>query len=407
MTLPLQTLGLTTSPVLYLQISNLAESYADTAAHQMRIIDWADTISRKDKSPYKRLEKARISFLKYLPCLEREKDNSANQQLWSKIFEEATLYFGSVWWVKGRFNGRDDGVPNSDDIQNGCQQLYDILVGLLPEVVVEPEASASVPADSTPTVVVNASDSGMMEASASVAVDLYPNCTCDRRAASSSDRVVSSSPRCMHCVRGSFNSRGLHRVLHMTDRATTLFSEDFPPDYSVANGKNFHAIAAALLKKLMSDPGPRSTSAKRHKSLGQRIKEGDFPCFVPTRLPHDGDMYRLFFELLLAALPLDTIRLVPHQDGASHLPNSTKPEVFHRRSWGRFQKELGVDPSLHNLRQFTIEYFTKRCPNNQDNHFKWKGFKITDEHLDACVTYATYEYGEACLDRSAARRRIL
>ena len=373
----------------------------------MRIIDWAGTISRTDTTPYRRLEKARTSFLKYLPCLERPKDNSANQQLWSQVFEKATSYFGSVWWVKGRFSGRDDGVPNSDDIQNGCQQLYDILVGRLPEVVVEPEASASVPADSTPTVVVNASDSGMMEASASVAVDLYPHCTCDSRAASSSDRVASSSLRCMHCVRGSFNSRGLHRVLHMTDRATTLFSEDFPPDYNVAKGKNFHAIAATLLKKLMSDPGPRSTSAKRFKSLGERIKDVGFPYFVPTRLPHDGDMYRLFFELLLEALPLDTIRLVPHKDGAMGLPNSTKPGVFHRNHWGLFQDELGVDPSLHKLRQFTIEYFTQRCPPDQDNHFKQKGFKITDELLDACVTYATYEYGEACLDRSAARRRIL
>ena len=373
----------------------------------MRIIDWADTESRADISPYKRLEKARVSFLKYLPCLEREKDNSANQLLWSKIFEAATSYFGDVWWVKGLFNGGVDGVPNPQDIHNGCQELYDRLIALLREADVAPEASAPVPADNTSTAVVNSSDSGTIETSVAVPVVHYPHCTCDTRAASSTNRRVYPALRCMHCVRGSYNSRGFQRVYTITHRETALFVDDFPPDYSVPNGTNYHAIAASLFQKLMSDPGPRSFSVKRFKSLGDRFRDDDFPCFYPNRLPQDGDMYRLFFELLLVALPLDTIELVQHKDGTYGLPHSTQPEIFHRKHWGLYQDNIGPNPPLHKLRQFTIDYFTRRCPPDQDNHFKWRGFTITPDRLDAIVTFVTYEYGEAFLDRSAERRRNL
>ena len=211
----------------------------------------------------------------------------------------------------------------------------------------------------------------------------------------------------MHCVRSSYKSRGSRRVMNMSHSATSLFIEDFHPDYRVANGKNFHAIAASLFKQLQSDPGPRSFSTKRFKSLEKRFQEDDFPCFFPSRLPHDGDMWRVYFELLLEALPLETITLVPHKNGIPSLPNSTKPENFHRNHWRLFQTALGVTPSLQNIRQFTIEYFKRRCPPDRDNDFKWPDFKFTEADLDARVTYATYEFGEACLDRSAVQRRSL
>ena len=120
----------------------------------MRIIDWADTASDARTTPYKRIQKAKATFLKYMPCLERENDHSPNQVLWSSILEKAQKYFGTVWWKNGLFPGRDDGVPLCVDVHEGCQDLIRILEELLPEVNV----AESIISCASPIVAQEASD---------------------------------------------------------------------------------------------------------------------------------------------------------------------------------------------------------------------------------------------------------
>ena len=144
-----------------------------------------------------------------------------------------------------------------------------------------------------------------------------------------------------------------------------------------------------------------------HSPLDERILNRHFPAHTPTHLPEHGDAYRLFFEILLATLPLENVRWVEDKNGCSGPPKNTTAKVFHRRNWRRFQKELGAQPSLYVLNQFTIDWLKKKCPENKLNEFKWHGFTITPLRIETCVTRATYAYGMARLSCRADGHRVV
>ena len=103
-------------------------------------MDWAFTRRNEHITAYKRIKKAKESFLRYMLCVERLNHDSPYQQLWSSILQAAYQYFGSVWWPCGPFHTNISGIPNSDDVHRGCQALRSILEALLLTEVVQPEA---------------------------------------------------------------------------------------------------------------------------------------------------------------------------------------------------------------------------------------------------------------------------
>ena len=105
-------------------VGNLAESYADSAHRRVRIIDWAGTTCDKNMPIYSRIKKARDSFLKDLTCDDRVKNNSPQQQLWSRIFQRALFFltrsggavdiFLQVWMVFRRRKKLSELAKNYD-----------------------------------------------------------------------------------------------------------------------------------------------------------------------------------------------------------------------------------------------------------------------------------------------------
>ena len=141
--------------------------------------------------------------------------------------------------------------------------------------------------------------------------------------------------------------------------------------------------------------------------IRERIFNGQFSAHTPAHLPEHGDVYRLFFEILLATLLLDTVEWVEDRNGVRGPPKYMHAEFFHRRYWNCFQKELGAHPSLYNLHRFTIDWLKKKCPEGKLSDLKWHGFTITPLHIEVCVTCAIYAYGIARLSVRADGRRAL
>jgi hypothetical protein len=173
----------------------------------------------------------------------------------------------------------------------------------------------------------------------------------------------------------------------------------------ISDNKRLKALAASVYDQQRS--AQRCQSLNSHSPLDERILNRHFPAHTPTHLPEHGDAYRLFFEILLATLPLENVRWVEDKNGCSGPPKNTTAKVFHRRNWRRFQKELGAQPSLYVLNQFTIDWLKKKCPENKLNEFKWHGFTITPLRIETCVTRATYAYGMARLSCRADGHRVV
>ena len=139
----------------------------------------------------------------------------------------------------------------------------------------------SVAVESGPFVIPVASDFFVPKASASLAVDSYLYCTCDDRASSSADSVFPLY-RCVHCIKVSYEKRGREQNCNMTVSELQQFNEDIRIKHTVTQSKNFLAIAAAL--RVTQQLEPQTKSARCHKELSKRIKNEDFPYFIPSRL---------------------------------------------------------------------------------------------------------------------------
>ena len=171
----------------------------------------------------------------------------------------------------------------------------------------------------------------------------------------------------------------------------------------------------AIIEDAVTEASQYAIQARTHSEMTQacwimireRIFNGQFSAHTPAHLPEHGDVYRLFFEILLATLPLDTVEWVEDRNGVRGPPKNMQAEVFHRRYWNCFQKELGAHPSLYNLHHFTIDWLKKKCPEGMLNDLKWHGFTITPLHIEVCVTCAIYAYGIARLSVRADGRRAL
>ena len=383
----------------------------------MRLIDWAGVKPDTDKTPYRRIAKARETFIKYLPTVDRKNDNAEDQPLWSSIFETSQNFYEATWWSSGLFAGGKDGVPLCADVQLASQRLLEILEQLLPDVGVA-ESHINLASDSAaPRVLELPSHEGDVaenqSSSATPAVvpkrcptdvrKLPKICTCFHRSSSSTD-VVSAAQRCMFCILVSYRKRGLPLDDDVTDGEVEHFEVDhFHTIDKNSDHKRFKAIGASVYDELRS--AIRCQSVDNYSPLDERILHGQFPVHTPKHLPEHGDAYRLFFEMLLATLPLDTVKWVEDKNGVKGLPKNTQAKVFHRRNWKRFQEVLGAHPSLYNLHNFTIDWLKQRCPEGKLNDFKWHGFTITPLRIEVCVTCAIYEYGMARLSLRADVRR--
>jgi hypothetical protein len=151
--------------------------------------------------------------------------------------------------------------------------------------------------------------------------------------------------------------------------------------------------------------GHRSKSSL--KQIGRRIKDRDLAFKPNSYLPEIGDDYGLFYRLLLSNMPLDRVGTV--WSGKAQVfqkPRSTDPVRFHQNYMGKWHTVLGDAPSLIELRSFTHEFLTTKCapdkvaeakanPKQAYNDFKWNGFYMSRDEIDAAAKLTIYQYGLA------------
>ncbi len=143
------------------------------------------------------------------------------------------------------------------------------------------------------------------------------------------------------------------------------------------------------------------------KPIERRIEDGELAYRPNSYLPEIGDVYGLFYRLLLSNMPLNRVGTV-WSDKARGLqqPRSTEPVQFHKNYMGQWHTVLGDAPSLLELRSFTDGFLTTKCapdkvaeakanPERAYNDFKWKGFYMSHDEIDATCKRTIYQYGLA------------
>jgi hypothetical protein len=146
---------------------------------------------------------------------------------------------------------------------------------------------------------------------------------------------------------------------------------------------------------------------KSQKPIERRIEDGELAYRPNSYLPEIGDDYGLFYRLLLSNMPLNRVGTV-WSDKAQGFqqPRSTEPVQFHKNYMGQWHTVLGDAPSLLELRSFTHGFLTTKCapdkvaeakanPKRAYNDFKWKGFYMSRDEIDATCKLTIYQYGLA------------
>ena len=89
------------------------------ASRRVRLVDWAYTLPVAPLSPYVRMKKAKVSFLKYLNLHDATWSDSDTGR-WQAIFEAATQYFATQWWPNAPSPQTSSGIPDIAHVQAAC-----------------------------------------------------------------------------------------------------------------------------------------------------------------------------------------------------------------------------------------------------------------------------------------------
>jgi hypothetical protein len=187
----------------------------------------------------------------------------------------------------------------------------------------------------------------------------------------------------------------LSLVFKQSEVAATSYGQEATGQIADASGRVIGAFEDfALFKKSL-------------KPIERRIEDRDLVYEPNSYLPEIGDDYGLFYRLLLSNMPLDRVGNV--WSGKAQVlqkPRSTDPVRFHQNYIGKWHTVLGDAPSLVDLRSFTHEFLTTKCapdkvarakanPKQAYNDFKWNGFYMSRDEIDAATKLTIHQYGLA------------